>query len=139
MKLPILDPHRVLKFLHERVGIQFDPEVTSHCWTTAAANGLGFAASQPYLAAVPIGFYADETKFGLQESQEKILAFFVNTVLFRPQNIRLSRFLLGTVRSDHLPHTEPHGLEFELGQPWAFSQTPMLLGTLCHLNKLQKL
>ena len=100
MKLPIMEPHRVLHYLHETVGIRVDPEVTKHYWTTAAANGLGWASKQTNVEAVPIGVYADETKYGLHESQEKVLAIFINMVLFRPQNIRLSRFLLFTIRSN---------------------------------------
>ena len=100
MKLPILDPHRVLDFVSRRVGIKVDPDVLRHYWTTAAANGLGWATHHNDMSGVPVGIYADETKYGLQESQEKILGIFINLVLFRPRNVRLSRFLVFSIRSD---------------------------------------
>ena len=99
MKVPILDPHRVLHYVHETVGIRIAPDLLEHYWKTAARNGLGWATSQNNMRAVPIGLYADETKYGLHESQEKVLAVFLNMVLFRPKNIRLSRFLIFTLRS----------------------------------------
>ena len=99
MKVPILDPHRVLHYVHETVGIRIAPDLLEHYWKTAARNGLGWATSQSNMRAVPIGLYADETKYGLHESQEKVLAVFLNMVLFRPKNIRLSRFLIFTLRS----------------------------------------
>ena len=87
------------RYVHDTVGIRIAPDLLEHYWKTAARNGLGWATEQSNMLAVPIGLYADGTKYGLHESQEKILAVFLNMVLFRPKNIRLSRFLIFTLRS----------------------------------------
>ena len=108
MKVPILDPHRVLHYVHTRVGVQVGNDLLRHYWTTAAANGLGRATRQTNLQGVPVGIYADEMKYGLQESQEKILGVFLNLVLFRPRNVR--------------PYPEPCGVEHELGQQGTVSK-----------------
>ena len=102
MKLQMLDPHDVLHYVHTQLGLTVQPESVRSYWRQAKANGAGWAIVQDNLDAIPVGIYADETKYGLHESQEKILAVFLNLVLFRPKNIRLSRFLLCSIRSKFL-------------------------------------
>ena len=102
MDIPLLDPHAVLHYLHEEVGLRTEPNLIRNYWERAAAHNVGWATAQTDYSAVPIGIYADETKYGLQESQEKVLGIFMNFVLFRPANIRLSRFLICAIRSKKL-------------------------------------
>ena len=97
-----MDPHRILHYVYSVVGIRSEPAVLQNFWATAAANGLGFAKLQTDPTVEPIGIYADETKYGLHESQEKILGITLNLVLFRPRNIRLSRFLICCLRSKYI-------------------------------------
>ena len=99
MELPILDPHEVLQYVHEHVGLRVAPELVRRYWQTGRDKDLGWAKNQSDDQAVPVGLYADETKYGLHESQEKVLAIFLNVVLWRPRNVRLSRFLIFSIRS----------------------------------------
>ena len=102
MSIPFLDPHEVLQFLHQKVGIRVGEALVENYWKQAAENGLPWALQQSNHKAIPVGIYGDETKYGLHESQEKILGIFLNLVLFRPRNIRLSRFLICSIRSKFL-------------------------------------
>ena len=99
MKLPLLLPRDVLHCVHTEIGLTVEIESVRSYWQRASENGAGWALLQDDHDAIPVGIYADETKYGLHESQEKILAIFLNLVLFRPKNIRLSRFLLCSIRS----------------------------------------
>ena len=99
MKLPLLLPHEVLHYVHTELDLTVDSESVRSYWRRASENGAGWALLQDDYDAIPVGIYADETKYGLHESQEKILAIFLNLVLFRPKNIRLSRFLLCSIQS----------------------------------------
>lgn len=102
MAIPLLYPHQVLHYVHSVVKLTVHDESVRSYWQRAAEHGAGWAINQPDHSVIPVGIYADETKYGLHESQEKVLAVFLNLVLFRPRNIRLSRFLLCTIRSKFL-------------------------------------
>eukprot|EP00439_Symbiodinium_sp_Y106_P076318 s324_g15.t1 len=102
MDIPLLYPHEVLHYIHSVVGIQTDKDLFRKYWEFAAEKGLDWATKQTNFEAIPIGLYADETKYGLHESQEKVLGIFLNLVLFRPRSIRLSRFLICAFRSTKL-------------------------------------
>ncbi|CAE7212792.1 unnamed protein product [Symbiodinium sp. CCMP2592] len=102
MDIPLLYPHEVLHYVHSVVGLTVDKNVVRRYWQFAAAKGLGWATKQTNWQAIPIGLYADETKYGLHESQEKVLGIFLNLVLFRPRSIRLSRFLICAFRTTKL-------------------------------------
>ena len=103
----MLDPHDVLHYVHTVLDLTVEPESVRSYWRRAAENNAGWATNQPDHDIIPVGIYADETKYGTHESQDKILAIFLNLVLFRPKNIRLSRFLICTIRSKFLlPGTE---------------------------------
>ena len=98
----MLDPHEVLHYVHTKLDLTVQAESVSSYWKSAAQNGAGWATQQNNLAAIPVGIYGDETKYGMHESQEKVLAIFLNLVLWRPKNIRLSRLLLCSIRSKFL-------------------------------------
>ena len=102
MDIPLLYPHEVLHYIHSVVGIKTDKDIIRKYWEFAAEKGIDWATKQTDLEAIPIGLYADETKYGLHESQEKVLGIFLNLVLFRPRSIRLSRFLICAFRSTKL-------------------------------------
>lgn len=102
MDIPILDAHDVLHYVHTELDLTVEAESVRSYWRRAAEANVGWAVNQLDHDAIPVGIYADETKYGLAESQEKILAIFLNLVLFRPKNIRLSRFLICTIRSKFL-------------------------------------
>ena len=102
MDIPMLDPHVVLHYLLEEVGLKTDPNLIRNYWQHAAAHNVGWATAQPNQDAVPVGIYADATKYGLQESQEKVLGIFINFPLFRPADIRLSRYLKCVIRTKQL-------------------------------------
>lgn len=107
MGIPMLDPHDILHYVHSVLDLTVAPESVRSYWRRSAESDVGWAKNQPDHDIIPVGIYADETKYGTHESQEKILAVFMNLVLFRPKNIRLSRFLICTIRSKFLlPGTE---------------------------------
>ena len=107
MEVPMLEPHTLLHHVHTVLGLTVEQESVRSYWRRASEHGAGWACQQRNHDAIPVGLYADETKYGLHESQEKILGFFMNLVLFRPRSIRLSRFLLFSLRSKFiLPGSE---------------------------------
>ena len=144
MDIPMLDPHDVLQYVHTELDLTVEAESVRSYWRRAAETNVGWAVSQPDHDVIPVGIYADETKYGLHESQEKILAIFLNLVLFRPKNIRLSRVLICTIRSKFLlPGTDTlypifHRIVWSMG--WASKgvfPTTGFIGSLLS-NKEQK-
>ena len=98
MKLPMLDVHEVLAYVHDVAKLRSPKSHIEFYWSW----GQKFGAQWSRLggpSVIPCGLYADETKYGGPFSQEKVLGIFLNLVLHRPRSIRYSRFCIFSVRS----------------------------------------
>ena len=73
MDIPILDPHDIQHYVHSDLDLTVESESVRSYWRRAAESDVGWAKNQPDHGIIPVGIYADETKYGTRESQEKIL------------------------------------------------------------------
>lgn len=98
MKLPMLDVHEVLAYVHDTVKLRTPESHVDMYWSWGKRFGAGWAklGGKGY---IPVGLYADETKYGGPFSDHKVLGVFLNLVLHRPASIRHSRFCIFAVRS----------------------------------------
>ena len=91
MKLPMLDVHEVLAYVHDGAKLRSPEAHVNFYWSWGKRFGAGWAR-----------LYADETKYGGPFSDHKVLGVFLNLVLHRPASIRYSRFCIFAVRSELL-------------------------------------
>ena len=107
MKLPMLDVHEVLRYIHDDAGLRTPDEHIDFYWDWCQAAGCGFARlGGRGKGMIPTGLYADETKFGGNFSDEKVFGMFINLPLHRPRSIRYSRFCIFACRSSLLVGTK---------------------------------
>eukprot|EP00435_Cladocopium_sp_Y103_P018095 s959_g4.t1 len=97
-RLPMLDVHDVLAYVHDTVGLRSPNEHVEMYWSWGKRHGAGWSRLGG-CGLVPVGLYADETKYGGPFSDEKVLGVFINLVLHRPASIRYSRFCIFACRS----------------------------------------
>lgn len=95
-------PHEIIAFLYKS-GLKIDMKDVQTYWRTSRANKEPWAVfSKASEAHVPLGFYGDgatiTTKYGKQES---VAGLFMNLVLWSPQSVRSSRFLLCCIERLH--------------------------------------
>lgn len=98
LRLPMLDVHDVLAYVHNEAKLRTPPAHIDFFWRWCKHANCGFARlGGP--GCVPVGLYCDETKFGGNFSDEKVLGVFINLILWRPRSIRYSRFCVFSCRS----------------------------------------
>jgi hypothetical protein len=89
----MLFPHRIMSYLFNECHLEI-PEADIHqYWDNAIAGGETYASVESR-HRVPLGIYGDSAQLITKVQFEKILCFFLNIPIFRPQSIRYSRFLL---------------------------------------------
>ena len=92
---PIIHPHRLLAYLFDDVGIQVPEGAVQEFWQHARDMGEGWATESPASNShVPLGIHGDAARLWTQYKVEKVVAIWMNVVLFRPRSVRHSRFLL---------------------------------------------
>ena len=124
---PMIEVHELLSYVHDTVKLRTPVEHVRFYWDWSKRHGEGFATHSPGgPTTVPIGFYSDEARYGLQYNTDKVLAIYINLVLFRPQSVRLSRFLIFSIRSKFLISAHTIGPVLQRtawGLHWAFLGT----------------
>ena len=91
----MLDPHSVVAYLLNTIGVQIPAEDVAAYWDHARAHGEAWVTHHPATVQhIPLGLYGDEARFSTTFSQDKVLGIFLNMPLWRPRSIRASRFLL---------------------------------------------
>ena len=96
IKLPYLEPHKVFAYMNNIV--KTPKSHLDFYWQWGKHFNCGWA-KHGGPSVIPCGMHADEAKFRDGPPQEKILAITLNFCLFRPASVRLSRFLIFTIRS----------------------------------------
>ena len=101
-KLPFVDLPDLLAYIHDELKLRTPWDHINMYWDWATRRQSCWARLGGD-GVIPIGIYADETKFGPDNSaSSKVLGVFVNLVLFRPQSIRYSRFCVFTILSSRI-------------------------------------
>ena len=102
-KVHMLDPHSVVAYLVNVIGLKIPPEDVATYWNRARALGEAWATCHPASSRhIPVGIYGDEARFNTTFSQEKVLGLFMNLPLWRPKSIRASRFLIFALEENKL-------------------------------------
>ena len=102
---PILDIHDTLHFLMDEAEINIPEDRLRHFWQTSKDNGEIWAQEvQPHEmdTLVPIGLYGDSARVDTRHGHENVLGLFLNLVLWRPQAVRWSRFLIFAIAEERL-------------------------------------
>ena len=106
VQLEMIDPHVMISYIWNVVGLQLDPQdVKSYWdhhrqvrspWTTACLD----ASSD----MIPLGIYGDSAKARQLPftAPEKVVGIFLNCPIFRPKSVRQSRWLLFSIQEDLL-------------------------------------
>ena len=103
-KFPLLEPHSVLRFVHDVAKLRTPRRHVQFYWKWARQHGQNWALNRPPLATddtIPVGIYADEAQYGLSNA-DKVFGIFLNLPLFRPRSIRMSRWCIFAIRSNFL-------------------------------------
>ena len=94
-KYPILDPHEILSYLWDEVGVEVSQSELSKYWSHAWEVGEEWAcrcgASEQH---VPIGLHGDAARLWSQNKFEKVVAISLNVCHFRPRCVRFSRWVV---------------------------------------------
>ena len=99
----MLDPHSVVAYLVNVIGLVIPPDDVATYWDRARANGEAWATNHPATSRhMPLGLYGDEARFNTAFSQDKVLGLFINLPLWRPKSIRASRFLIFALEENKL-------------------------------------
>ena len=100
---PVMDPHAILAYLYNEAGLEIPMAEVEHYWEKTRAHGEPWAvASDASNKHVPLGLYGDSATVVTKVGKESVLAVFMNLVLFRPQSVRSSRFLLFAIPEEKL-------------------------------------
>ena len=105
---PILDVHSIVQYLWNDIGICVPTADVREYWQHARQHQQPWALAHPASDEhVPIGLYGDSAKITTAFDSDKILGVFCNFPLWRPKEIRYSRFLLFAIEESklHGPHT----------------------------------
>ena len=100
MKVPVLLPHRILKYLFQNLGLTIDAENLAKFWSHAYQFLPWAAAGGGYDNHMPLTLYGDTAWYGTGYDQSKITGCFMSLTLWRPKSTRMSQWLLFSLDAD---------------------------------------
>lgn len=89
----MLFPHQIMAYLFNETGLELPSDAIRQFWDNAISGGETYASAESK-HRIPIGFYGDAAQLITKVRFEKLLCFWMNIVIWRPQSIRYSRFLI---------------------------------------------
>jgi hypothetical protein len=96
-KLPVFLPEHLLSYLFGNLCMEIGDDAVEKYWSHAKIHNCPWKdISSGYHC--PLGLYGDGAKYA--PTGEKIIAFFLNIVLWAPKSSRMSRWLLFSVEND---------------------------------------
>ena len=100
---PIVYPHRILTYLMDEVGIEVDDDEIEEFWTHSRTLGEPWAVDRPASNRhIPLGIHGDGARLWTTYNVEKVVAVYMNLILFRPASVRHSRFMLFSMPREKL-------------------------------------
>lgn len=90
------DPHSVLSYLFDEIGLTIDPGEVRRYWAKASERGCPWAQQEPG-DRIPVKIFGDDCVY--DERLNKAYALVLSLPLWRPRSARNSRFLLWAQRS----------------------------------------
>ena len=95
-QVPMYDPHSVLSYLFDEIGLTIDPSEVRRYWAKASERGCPWAQQEPG-DRIPVKIFGDDCVY--DERLNKAYALVLSLPLWRPRSARNSRFLLWAQRS----------------------------------------
>ena len=97
---PTMDHHSIACYLIEKAGLQIAPDMVREYWNRHAQMGEPWAIGMD-TDRIPIGIYGDGARVNTTFGSENVIGLFMNFVLWKPQSVRTSRFLIFAI-PEHL-------------------------------------
>ena len=95
-QVPMLDPHSVLTYLVDEIGLEIKESELKKYWREARANGCPWAQDESQ-DRIPVKIFGDDCVY--DDRQTKAYAIVMSLPLWRPKSARNSRFLLWVQKS----------------------------------------
>ena len=95
-QLPMYDPHAVLEYLFDEVGLQIDHGEIQRYWDEASARGCPWALNE-HENRIPLKIFGDDCVY--DERLTKAYAIVLSLPLWRPRSARNSRFIIWVQKS----------------------------------------
>lgn len=93
------DPHVLLSYWFDDIGLKIDPGVVTKYWDDAAARGCPWALQEPQPRnRMPVKIFGDDCVY--DEQLNKAYGLVLSLPLWRPKSARNSRFLLWAQKSN---------------------------------------
>lgn len=99
MRIPVFLPEHLLAHLFGPLGMEIGDDAVSMYWAHAKKYNCPWKNISPDGTHQPLGLYGDAAKFA--PTGEKIIAVFLNIVLWAPKSSSMSRYLLFSLENDH--------------------------------------
>ena len=101
--LPFLDPHAVIAYLWNDMGVRVSTEEVLKFWRHAREHEQPWALHHEATELhVPLGLYGDSAKISTTFGSDKVVGIFMNLPLWRPASIRASRYLIFAIEESKL-------------------------------------
>ena len=97
-KVPVFLPEHILEHLFGPLGMEIPHEAVAKYWLHSQTHDCPWKHVSPCGNHIPLGLYGDAAKFA--PTGEKIIAYFLNIILWTPKSSRMSRWLLFTLEND---------------------------------------
>ena len=102
-KVPVLDVHELLDYLHSELKLQCPLEHTQRFWTHLRDHDQPFAKLFPGTTEhVPFSLFGDEVCLG--DPKDKCTGIFLSLTLFKPKHVRENEFLLFALQDEMMVH-----------------------------------
>lgn len=100
---PVMDPHSIAAFLLEHAGLQIPETSLRQYWEHNRIYGEEWAQNANQ-SALPVGLYGDSARVVTRFGHMNLAGIYFNFVLWKPQSVRMSRFLICTIPENMLWH-----------------------------------
>lgn len=98
---PILDPHSIANFLWTKGGMKTPEAALEEYWNHNSTHGEPWAQNvSPDVH--PIGIYGDSARVNTKFGFVSVVGIYFNCVLWKPQSVRASRFLVCSIPEHQL-------------------------------------
>ena len=108
-KVPVMDVHELLWYLHSTLGIRTPECKVREYWQHQRSHGVPHAVNFPCRASdhIPFSLYGDECSLQSHEAgtpDTKITAIFLSLTLFKPKTVKHGHYLIFAMRDSDMVH-----------------------------------
>lgn len=106
VRLEMIDPHVMIQYIWNIVGLQLDPQDVKTYWDHHRQVGSPWttACADASSDMIPLGIYGDSARARQLPftAPEKVVGIYLNCPIFRPKSVRQSRWLLFSIQEELL-------------------------------------